>query len=160
MSRRSIPGLPVVFLIIVLGLCFGLSLGSVVFAHGDVIAGHRRRAAGVQPAWFRCCLAAAKPFDPTGSAQVPWEGKLLWVGLCLVGGIYLVVTIPWTAFPKDNEIRLTATGRMNPAAQGNEVWLASITTDRQVFSTRLWRVCSPGWRIVEGNIVSPEIASI
>ncbi len=45
---------------------------------------------------------------------------------------------------------------MNPAAQGNEVWLASITTDRQVFSTRLWRVCSPGWRIVEGNIVSPE----
>ena len=42
MSRRSIPGLPVAFLIIVLGLCFGLSLGSAFLHTGMsslVIAG-------------------------------------------------------------------------------------------------------------------------
>lgn len=145
-----------ILLAVGLGAAFGASLSSV-FLHSGM------------PAWVR--LSGFLLFSLTGAglawllltrmllpglARYPQKIRLAWFGLCLLAGFFLVLNIPWSALPQDHAIQIVATGAKNPAAERSEVWLSSITTDRQAFSGRLKDICTSGWYIIEGKLVSAE----
>ena len=151
-SRRLVKAILAVFL----GICIGISLGSFVVSTDTpwivavlVLIGFS--AAGIALVYF-----LLRKIVLPGLRLYPLKTRLLWAGLCLLAGLFFVLTIPWTAFPKVNHLTITATGENDAQAKGAEVWLAGVTTEKRAFITDMHHICQGNWAITDGMLVSSQ----
>ncbi len=139
---------------VLLGMAFGFSLSNLAFSPGLPPA---TRIFG----WLVFSIATAIAVYFTLANLIyprlkPYRQsyRIKWVAFCILAGFGLVITIPWTRFPKESEIKIIATGEKNSLAEGSEVWLVSITNGLKTEFPGWRNLCQGDWMPKDGMLVS------
>jgi hypothetical protein len=81
---------------------------------------------------------------------------IVWILASSMFALFLLFVIPIRSLdiPVKHTLKIIATGQKNDLSKGTEVWLHSIISGDEVFSSHLKNICKGDWEVNNANLVS------